>query len=142
MNHKYFKTREVEERSYYLCNEAWSLMSTMVAFLLKNNVAPLITETVTTLEEDQKLKRVSSTHREGRAFDLRCKDWTPELKEKFIGFFEIHFGHLGAVREDGDVVLVVHHGVGENEHMHCQLRPSYTNEAKLAEFKSTLKKRA
>lgn len=131
-----FKSAEVENRSRFLNQDTMAMLHTMVSYIAMTGLHPVITETVTSKEEDEALNRVSSSHREGRAFDIRCKDWPTTTKINFQTFFEKSFGHLGAIsKSDGKKRLVVRHGEGDNEHFHIQLAKSFVNQARLSEFR-------
>lgn len=81
----------------------------------------LITCTTSTVEEDIVLRRKSSTHRDGRAFDLSVRS----LSEEQIDEIKIQFtniaGHLGAINSDGVPCLIVDHDCGFGRHLHFQI---------------------
>lgn len=81
-----------------------------------------ITATISTLAEDQQIGRVSSSHREGRAFDVAIRTWTPSILRMFVSHFESKYSHLGAVSKTDNVrrfVVSKPHGTGP--HLHIQL---------------------
>jgi len=131
----FFKTPEVERRVQFMCIEAKNIMGACINFVIDAGMVPVITETVTTRGEDEKLHRTSATHREGRAFDLRCKDWPTEVKLDFLSFIEDQYGSYGALSADGYPKIVHHHGEGDSEHMHVQVNKKYYNLARLSGFK-------
>lgn len=81
----------------------------------------IVTCTVSTVEEDVILRRKSSTHREGRAFDLSVR----RLSEDQIDEIKIQFtniaGQLGAINKDGMPCLIVDHDCGLGRHLHFQI---------------------
>lgn len=82
---------------------------------------PVITETVTTSEIDKALGRVSVSHQQGRAIDLRTwnmSEW--QLKNLAIGLEE-KYGQIGAWTKLGPRQLIVHHDSGHGDHFHIQL---------------------
>jgi hypothetical protein len=81
-----------------------------------------ITATLSTLAEDQALNRVSSSHREGRAFDVSIRTWNPTILRTFLEFFNAKYSHLGAVsKSDGIRRFIVHKPHGTGPHLHVQV---------------------
>jgi len=123
---KHFKRKLSEVRAQYLNPELYLIMEDMVGWLKKRQIFPMITETVTTLKEDSERKRISSTHREGRAFDLRTLDWPEITMRDFKTYFENKYGSMGAVSFDTmKPTLLIHHDTGLGEHFHVQLNKNY-----------------
>lgn len=85
----------------------------------KNEI--VITEAFTTLEHDKKVGRLSATHREGRAIDIRCNDWPNEKLADFLVYFDAKYRRYGAVAKDGSRRFVLAHGEGVNLHIHVQI---------------------
>ena len=84
-----------------------------------------VTSTVSDLKEDQKLGRVSSSHRTGRAFDLSIYGWTTDDIDNFKIELESKFGAYGAIsKRDGSRRLVVVHN-GTAPHIHVQISAEY-----------------
>lgn len=97
----------------------------MHLWALAKGVSITFTETWTTKEEDLELKRVSDTHRTGRAFDIRTKDLTPEFVEEFKEHFtELYNSRMGAIVK-GSPSLIVHKPHGTGPHLHVQIRRDY-----------------
>lgn len=81
-----------------------------------------ITATISTIAEDTQLGRVSSSHREGRAFDVATRTWTPTILRMFVHHFESKYSSLGAVsKTDGVRRFVVNKSHGTGPHLHIQL---------------------
>ena len=86
----------------------------------------VVTDAVTTIEEDQALKRVSSTHREARAFDISSRGWSDLQKNAFMQEFSHKYAGLGALSaKDGQPKLVYLHDAGTGEHFHFQVARKY-----------------
>ena len=136
----YYKTSEIEKRAEYLCNEVKNIMSACCGFILDAGIEPVITETVTTHEEDLSVHRVSSTHREGRAFDMRCNNWPDDLKARFVEYIETLFGDYGAISKTGIKRIVYCHGEGLHQHMHVQVHKKYYDADRINEFKKLKEK--
>lgn len=90
-----------------------------------------ITETATTKEQDNALQRVSSTHRDGRAFDVRIIDpisgkrvLTEDTIAKFCSHFRKLHPQLGAVSATASRQreLIVYKPHGSGPHLHIQIK--------------------
>jgi len=91
-----------------------------------NNVPILFTSSVTSIFEDGQLKRVSSTHRDGRAIDVSTKGWTPKYVEEALKFLNSGFSQFAALGPNGENRLVVHHDSGTGMHLHIQIHKQFT----------------
>lgn len=81
----------------------------------------MITETVTTQDEDTYLKRVSKTHQEGRAVDIRNINWSDDIKKALLNQFPMHDSMFGAISlTDGIRRFFLDHDNGNGRHLHCQ----------------------
>lgn len=94
----------------------------------KYGIELTLTETFTTVAEDRELKRVSSTHRGGRAFDVRVKDLPDSLIAEFCAYFRKKYPTLGATA-NGQYQLIVYKPHGTGPHFHVQIRRNYTGES-------------
>ncbi len=82
----------------------------------------VITEAVTTLDQDLHLKRVSSSHRDKRAFDVRNYDWSSQLKDSFYKKFSQYDETIGAISlSDGKRRFLVDKPHGSGPHFHAQI---------------------
>lgn len=132
----HFKSIFAQERAKYLHPFVHSVMMEMIEWVKKEfKFTPVITETVTTLEEDKFLGRKSYTHNECRAFDMRTRDWTKEQIGKFKSHFEEAHGEHGAQNAKGFPMLIVHHDAGHGPHFHVQFDRSFTMEHNLTKGK-------
>ena len=121
-----FKTDLIKRRFEKMHPQAQELLLEMIAWANDNGIQAIVTETATTYAEDLKLKRMSSTHREGRAFDISTKGWSTVEIIAFQQFFEPRYGHLGATsHKTGAPRLIVHHDAGTGAHFHVQLNRQY-----------------
>jgi hypothetical protein len=118
-----FKTERAMEGFNKLVPQLQELCEAMWFYCAENEQPFMITETVTTTEIDETLGRVSQSHVEGRAIDLRVSHWTNEFIEKFKAHFTEKYNHLGAVsKSDGVRRLIVDHSVANNSrHLHIQI---------------------
>jgi len=83
-----------------------------------------ITATVSTLEEDKQLGRVSDTHRTRRAWDIRTRDLHDSLVAEMIAAINKKYGKYGAVAS-AIPQLIVNKPHGSGPHLHCQLSRKY-----------------
>jgi|GEM_PF-3311588 len=125
---QYFKSQLVEDRAKYLNLQVYEIMWEMIAWIVEElKLIPVITETVTTGEQDEALGRVSQSHEDGRAFDMRTRDWTPEQRHKFMAFFTAKYSDKAAIsKASGKPTLIVYHDVGHGEHFHIQFDRKFT----------------
>lgn len=88
-------------------------------------ITPVITDTVSTLDEDIALNRTSSTHRESRAFDISTKGWDRELISDCSRVFNAKYRYLAAIDSIGNPRLVYFHNAGTGEHLHFQVNKKF-----------------
>ena len=118
-----FKHEKDKRNLTLIAKPLQAIAAEMDAWLRKNYKIDLcITATLSTLAEDQALNRVSSSHREGRAFDVAIRTWTPTILRSFIEFFNAKYSDLGAVsKTDGFRRFIVHKAHGSGPHLHVQI---------------------
>lgn len=97
-----------------------ALMLYMSVWAQERNLPFVVTSTVSTKEEDLRLKRKSLSHLEGRAFDLSLRGWTVDDQTDFFVDFSNRYGHLGAYNRAGEQRLIVIHN-GTALHAHVQI---------------------
>lgn len=85
----------------------------------------VITDTISSQEEDRRLKRRSTSHSQKRAADLRSRDWSYQDKQQFKEYLEGKYGAYGALSHAGKIRLVVLHDSGHGEHFHIQLHSKF-----------------
>ncbi len=118
---KLYQKKNTNCRLEFLSIEATLVLCDVIMWAKQKQISCIITDAVTTLEEDTKLKRQSSTHREGRAFDISTKGWSRDLIDECIRVFSFKYRHLAAVLEDGSTKLVYYHDAGTGHHLHFQV---------------------
>jgi hypothetical protein len=131
-----FKTPLVEERFKLIHPTLKDLCSVMAEWCADHSLEFVLTETLTTLSEDNSLQkrdgtigRISASHREGRACDLSVKNWPMWRIEAFVSHFNERYQSIAAVsKSDGAKRLCVFHD-GTAPHIHLQLNKSFTVEA-------------
>jgi len=83
----------------------------------------VITDLLSEELEDKKLKRVSTSHLEGRAADIRVRDWPLPLREEFERYFENRYSREAAIsKKSGKPNLIEIHDNGNGIHCHIQIR--------------------
>jgi hypothetical protein len=83
----------------------------------------VITDLLSEKLEDEKLKRVSKSHQEGRAADIRVRDWPKDFRKLFEQYFEKRYSHIAAIsKKSGTPNLIEIHDNGNGIHCHIQVR--------------------
>lgn len=116
-----FKTELVKERFKLVHPKLEALCKEMCTYTESHQYLFIITESVTTKAEDMALKRISETHRQRRAVDIRTMDWGRPFLQIFMDRFEGKYKFIGALNTKGERRLMVHHDIGLGEHIHLQL---------------------
>ena len=93
----------------------WIFAAT-VRYCRENNLALVITS----LKSDRaNVQAVSSTHDEGRAFDIRTRDWDLPTIHKLCYFLNTNYSDWGAIgKTSGKSIVALYH----NNHIHIQVR--------------------
>lgn len=102
------------------------IASGLVIWGESSGVPILFTSSVTSVFEDSQLKRVSSTHRDGRAVDVSTRGWTKKQIDEAIKFLNDGYGHFAAAGPNGEKRLVVYHDSGTGFHLHIQINKQYS----------------
>lgn len=127
---EYFKNFTAFSRFKFLHPKAQQIALDSINWALTEGIEhPTITETVTLVEEDQALGRVSVSHSDCRALDLRSKGFTPDQRTRFEAYLVEKYGDIGAITSKGEKKLVVWHDSGHGEHFHIQLNKTYALKA-------------
>lgn len=118
-----FKTEKAKEQWPFVNINVKNAVYDMSEFMFKKyGINIVVTETKTTLKEDEALNRVSSSHREGRAIDIRTKDWptgaVSELKKEFE-YLDEEIGAISSKDRKRRFIVDMPHGSGP--HLHLQI---------------------
>lgn len=122
-----FKHKKDIERVLHLHPVTLIILMDMYAHCLKNEMWFEITSTVSTLEEDEAIGRQSTTHREGRAFDLSIGKWSPSQLEYFLTHFRDKYREYAAKTLYGERVLIPDVNHGTAPHIHVQISRAITS---------------
>lgn len=131
LNQECFKTKIAHERQKFMCSQIQTVMAEYVRYALEIGVIkPLITETVTTIDEDQLVNREHDQHRRRVAFDGRVLDWSGEQIDAMTKHLNEKFVDLAYVTKSGVKQVAFCHDNGNGIHFHCAVHSKY----KLPEF--------
>jgi hypothetical protein len=125
--HKWIHFKD-DRKSMDLMYIHWSLamiVAAMSGYCQKHKLRLQITDSISTYAEDTFLKRVSRTHREGRAIDLSVRGWEKSDIEMFVDFWNGHhynkdYGAISASTMKPK--LVYYHDAGHGKHLHIQVK--------------------
>lgn len=82
----------------------------------------VITDLLSEELEDKKLSRVSKSHQEGRAADIRVRDWPLSIRKEFEDYFELKYKKWAAISASTNKRnLIVIHDNGNGIHCHIQV---------------------
>lgn len=122
-----FKHEKDKELFYTLHPLLIMVIADMNLYCVNNDMPFVITETITTLEQDAKLKRISSSHRTKRASDISVKGWSKDNIKNFVDHFNNKYEDIASISAS-DLVrrLVVCHNSGYGNHCHIALHSKYS----------------
>lgn len=126
--HRHTKFKEGHEKAllaeYQLIRVRLQLvLEDMSAFCEAQGQEMVLTDLMSEATEDAALKRVSTSHQEGRAADVRIKNWPEWFKQKFEVTFEARYPHYAAVSKTTmQPQLIVYHDNGNGTHAHIQIK--------------------
>jgi hypothetical protein len=124
--HMTFKTERIKARYKYLSPTSQEIAYEMGEWCEERKIPCLITETVTTKDEDFNLKRVSASHRCARAWDISVRGWSVQDRKDFTAHFTEKFLHLAAIStRTMEPTLIVFHDSGHGPHLHVQVSSLY-----------------
>lgn len=119
-----FKYKELLDEYQEIHPALQVILEDMAAWVVGNGHSFVITDLLSEEDEDKELSRVSKTHYEGRAADVRCKDWPAELKSKFEKYFEEKYKSAAAISKETGLpnLIYIHKLPNNSEHIHIQIR--------------------
>jgi hypothetical protein len=121
IHRKYFKNDEVYMEWVHITQTLKAVLFAMQLFCEAEGQEFLITDLISTEAEDIKYGRISDTHRDRRAADLRTKTWSAEFKVKFENHFETIFKSLAAISSKTGKTNLIEIHKGTEEHAHVQI---------------------
>jgi len=120
-----FKTPEEKKRFFYLHPLVRMIAAEVEHHCLVNKMPFIITSTVSTIDEDRRLMRESTTHLEGRAFDLSTLGMTKRFVDSLVKIFNTKYESIAAIGKDGEPKLAYFHNNGNGDHIHFQIKKDY-----------------
>ena len=93
-------------------------------FMMSNyNYNLTITSSISDMSKDLRLNRVSSSHRNRRALDIRKRDMTREMIDSLENYLEAKYKDIAAIsKKTGKPnILVI-----ESDHLHLQIHKRYS----------------
>jgi hypothetical protein len=96
-------------------------------FKEKFNKDLIVTDTVSTLEEDNKLKRRSPAHRQRRAIDVSVRN-LDEAEINWLTWYlnnKDEYQRFKYMSTSGEFRLAYRHGEGDNDHIHIAIHARY-----------------
>lgn len=120
-----FKSTELISEYQQVRARLQLILEDMAKFTVAHGYEFIITDLLSEIAEDKKLKRVSTTHLEGRGADIRSIIWPEWFKKKFENYFETKYKKYAAIsQKTGLPNLIEIHAVNGNvEHCHVQIAP-------------------
>lgn len=109
----------------HLCEKVVTVLAAMAKWCDLEKVPLMLTDTVSTAEEDAQLERVSDEHRTCRAVDISVRGWTKDQITRFMSVFRERYNHMGAISQKNGLpnLLVLHEGTAL--HIHVQVNRKY-----------------
>lgn len=127
MAHIKFKTAKEKEEfeSPKIKGNLKFILLDMASFFNANGFDFIVTDVLSEVQTDKKLKRISSSHREGRAADVSVrnipKDFLQIVEEKFERIYQ---NEAAISLKTGQPNLILYHNSGHGDHLHIQVRRS------------------
>lgn len=108
---------DVDPRDIFRFTELCRMLFVEVMIYCDNNG---LTMTITSLHTDRKnIKSVSSTHADGRAFDIRTRDMMSDEAMDMVLYFNHHFKNIAAISYDTNEPTCAKL---KKDHIHFQVR--------------------
>ena len=120
-----YKTPLVRERSESLCSTMIEVLNDMADYCEERKLPLVVTDSVSTEEEDKELKRVSDEHSQARAVDISLHGWLDLAINAFIIYFEQKFMSVAAIGKSSGLPRLIFRHVGTADHIHVQVARLY-----------------
>lgn len=124
-----FKSKEVRELFPNMHSILIMILADADWFMKKKGYSGIVlTESVTSLKHDLKVGRLSRSHREGRAGDIRTWIYKPDDVEALGEYLELKYGKYGAISfNSGKRNLFVYGDARHQDHAHIQIDAIFAN---------------
>jgi len=102
---------------------AWILLCNAILYCEEMGLDLIITSLIS---DRKKLTSESTTHEDGRAFDISTWRWSPVQVQRFLYKFNADYSDIGAISSsDGKPKAAVYHNFKNlGEHLHLQVKPN------------------
>lgn len=119
-----FKTPDLINEYQEIHPRLQIVLEDMASWVTAHGHEFIITDLLSEELEDKKLKRVSSSHREGRSADLRVKNWPLDFRKKFEDYFENKYIKIAAVSKATGLpnLVYIHDNGFSGIHTHISIR--------------------
>lgn len=125
MAHIKFKTDKEKVEFDKLKPTLKFILLDMASYFNANGHDFVITDVLSEVQEDKKLKRISASHREGRAADVRVRGIPEDFLKTFEEKFErIYMNEAAISLKTKEPNLIVRHNIGSGDHLHIQVKKS------------------
>jgi len=104
------------------------IVAEMSLWAYRHNLPFRINSSVSTIEEDKALRRVSTSHRTGRAVDIGLAGWAKEDAIRFCKHFSMNYDQYAAINREGEKSLCVYGDARHQHHIHVQIHSRYSVE--------------
>lgn len=99
------------------------ILEDMAGFVIGHGHEFIVTDLMSEAGEDASLKRISKSHSEGRAADIRVKGWPEEFRIKFEAYYETKYKDKAAISSlTLNPNLIEIHNNGNGIHCHIQVK--------------------
>lgn len=123
MAHIKFKTEKEKNEFDKIKDNLKFILLDMASYFNGNGYDFVITDLLSEIQEDKKLKRISASHREGRAADVRVRGIPEEFLKTFEEKFENIYRNEAAISlKTGQPNLILRHNIGAGDHLHIQVK--------------------
>jgi hypothetical protein len=122
MDKKFFKSEKIWKEWDFIVPPLKDVLHDMKEFCLINGQEFIITDLISSEDEDAILGRVSDSHREGRAADIRVHSWPGWYQIEFEEHFEKKYHDIAAVSAKTGKANLIEIHEGTAPHVHVQLR--------------------
>lgn len=120
-----FKTKKIHQRSLFMHPLVSMILIDMYWYTINHNRPFVVTSTVRTVEENERVGASHLTHVQGRAFDLSVKGWSKKFRKQFCDEFNKRYRKEAAISSSTlRPTLCVDH-VGTAAHIHVQVNRDY-----------------
>lgn len=119
-----FKDKETQHEFIKISTTLKDILFDMSLWLERKGITLVVTDLLSEKGEDEKLQRVSRSHQEGRAADIRVRDWPAEMRDEFEKHFEKKYSHVAAISKETGLpnLILIHEYPNQGIHAHVQVR--------------------